>query len=202
MGFAKKPLLWAEIFGGGFGGLIARHRPLLEPDPASMRRMIENWCAERGMPIERPPIDYGGGPGAQLIADDADVTVIASHAARMGIDMLIPRNPSIFPNSVCMIGLAEGWIFKAPFETYPIDVGPPIIQESGVAVTHGKPLRNWREFYNYLQSTKLSLCCRLNPAKIRSLAFRYWRAMNSRAWSLSDRARPPIVWCCASDEQE
>jgi sulfur-carrier protein adenylyltransferase/sulfurtransferase len=134
VGFAKKPLLWAEIFGGGFGGLIARHRPLLEPDPASMRRIIENWCAERGRPIERPAIDYGGGPGAPLIADDADVTVIASHAARMGIDMLIPHNPSIFPNSVYMIGLAEGWIFSAPFETYPIDVGPPIIQESGTAV--------------------------------------------------------------------
>jgi hypothetical protein len=52
----------------------------------------------------------------------------------MGIDMLIPRNPSIFPNSVYMIGLAEGWIFRAPFETYPIDVGLPIIQESGTAV--------------------------------------------------------------------
>jgi hypothetical protein len=134
VGFAKKPLLWAEIFGGGFGGLIAKHRPLLEPDPASMRRIIENWCAERGRPIERPSIDYGGGPGAPLIADDADVTVIASHAARMGIDLLIPRNPSIFPNSAYMIGLAEGWIFKAPFETYPIDVGPPVIQESGTAV--------------------------------------------------------------------
>jgi molybdopterin/thiamine biosynthesis adenylyltransferase len=40
----KKPLLWAEVFGGGFGGLIARHRPLVDPDPASMRRSIENWC--------------------------------------------------------------------------------------------------------------------------------------------------------------
>jgi sulfur-carrier protein adenylyltransferase/sulfurtransferase len=134
VGFAKKPLLWAEIFGGGFGGLIARHRPLLEPDPAYMRRMIENWWAERGGPIERPAIDYGGGPGVPLIADDADVTVIASHAARMGIDMLIPRNPSIFPNSVYMIGLAEGRIFRAPFETYPIDVGPPILQEPRAAV--------------------------------------------------------------------
>ncbi len=134
VGFAKKPLLWVEIFGGGFGGLIARHRPLLEPDPASMRHIIENWCAERGRPIERPAIDYGGGTRALLIADDADVTVIASHAARMGIDMLIPRNPSIFPNSVYMIGLAAGWIFREPFETYPIDVGAPIIQESGTAV--------------------------------------------------------------------
>jgi hypothetical protein len=127
--FAKKPLLWAEVFGGGFGGLIARHRPLLEPDPASMRRAIENWCSERGEPIERAGSDYGGGPDVPLIADDADVTSIAAHAARMGIDMLIPRNPSVFPNSVYMIGLAEGWIFEKPFETYPIDVGTPTISE-------------------------------------------------------------------------
>lgn len=128
--FAKKPLLWAEIFGGGFGGLIARYRPLFEPDPASMRRAIENWCLEKGKPIERPVIDYGGAPGSPLIADDADVTVIASHAARMGIDMLIPRSPSMFPNSVYMIGLAKGWIFEQPFETHPIEVGPPVASDA------------------------------------------------------------------------
>jgi sulfur-carrier protein adenylyltransferase/sulfurtransferase len=123
---AKKPLLWAEVFAGGFGGLIARHRPQLEPDPASMRRLIENWCADRGKPIERAANNYGGGPETPHIADDADVTVIAGHAARMAIDLLIPRDPSAFPNSVYLIGLAKGWIFDQPFETYPISVGTPI----------------------------------------------------------------------------
>lgn len=128
--FAKKPLLWAEVFGGGIGGLIARYRPLLEPDPASMRQTIESWCLERGKPMERAATDYGGTAAAPLIADDADVTVIASHAARMAIDLLIPRDPSTFPNSVYLIGLAKCWIFDYPFETYPIDVGPPpIIKE-------------------------------------------------------------------------
>jgi ubiquitin-protein ligase len=121
----KKPLLWAEVFGGGFGGLLARHRPTLDPDPAIMRGVIENWCAEKGQPIERAAIDYGGGHGDPAIADDADVAAIAAHAARMGIDMLIPRELSIFPYSVYLIGLSEGWIFKQPFETYPIDVGRP-----------------------------------------------------------------------------
>ena len=105
--------------------MIARHRPLLEPDPASMRRIVENWCMEKGKPIERAAIDYGGGAAAPLIADDADVTVIASHAARMAIDILIPRDPSIFPDSVYLVGLAKGWIFDSPFETYPIAVGSP-----------------------------------------------------------------------------
>jgi sulfur-carrier protein adenylyltransferase/sulfurtransferase len=123
---AKKPLLWAEVFAGGFGGLIARHRPLLEPDPASMRLAIENWCADQGKPIGRASNDYEGGDDIAQVADDADVTTIAAHGARMAIDMLIPREPSAFPNSVYLIGLAKGWIFEKPFETFPIDVGPPI----------------------------------------------------------------------------
>jgi len=131
---AKKPLLWAEVFGGGFGGLIARHRPLLEPDPASMRRAIESWCSDQGKPIKRATIGYGGDPGAPLIADDADVTVIASHAARMGIDLLLARETSIFPNSVYLIGLAKGWIFERPFETYPIDVGGPTIPDGVTSI--------------------------------------------------------------------
>ena len=134
MSFAKKPLLWAEVFGGGIGGLIARYRPLQEPAPASIRQAIENWCLERGKPIERAAMDYGGTPGAPLIADDADVTVIASHAARMAIDLLIPRYPSAFPNSVYLIGLAKGWIFEYPFETYPIAVGPPAVAQVEEAI--------------------------------------------------------------------
>lgn len=122
---AKKPLLWAEVFGGGFGGLIARHRPNLDPAPATIRRLIESWCFERGQPIERAGHRYDGGPQVPAIADDADVTVIAAHAARMAIDLLIPRDPSSFPNSAYLIGLSKHWIFEQPFETYPIDVGPP-----------------------------------------------------------------------------
>jgi hypothetical protein len=122
---AKKPLLWAEVFGGGFGGMIARSRPNLDPNAAYVRRAIEAWCSEQGRPIERATHNYGGGPQTPAIADDADVTVIAAHAARMAIDLLIPRAPSLFPNSAYMIGLAKGWIFEQPFETYPIDVGPP-----------------------------------------------------------------------------
>jgi sulfur-carrier protein adenylyltransferase/sulfurtransferase len=121
----KKPLLWAEIFGGGFGGLIARHRPGIEPSPQSMRGIIENWCADHGQPIARPAKRYDGGPELPSIADDADVSVIAAHTARMAIDLLIPRDPSSFPNSVYLIGLSKGWLFSQPFETYPIDVGPP-----------------------------------------------------------------------------
>jgi molybdopterin/thiamine biosynthesis adenylyltransferase len=122
---AKTSFVWAEVFGGGFGGLVARHRPRHEPDPASMRRTIEAWCADQGKPIPRAVTDYGGTEEEALIADDADVTVIAAHAARLAIDTLIARTPSAFPNSVYLIGLAKHWIFDAPFDTYPVDVGQP-----------------------------------------------------------------------------
>lgn len=131
----SKPFLWAEVFGAGIGGLIARHRPSLEPDPASMRRAIENWCREQGKPIEHATIDYETrGSGPPLIADDADVAVIAAHASRLAIDTLIPRNPSMFPNSVYMIGLAHGWIFDQPFDTRPIDVGTPDVNSTPAPV--------------------------------------------------------------------
>ena len=126
----KKPMLWAEVFGGGFGGMIARYRPGLEPKPAAMRAAIEQWCVDQGKPIERARAGYEGGSATPLIADDADVTVIAAHAARLAIDTLIPREPSIFPNSVYMIGLAAGWVFEQPFDTRPIDVGPPPPEEA------------------------------------------------------------------------
>jgi hypothetical protein len=121
---SKKPMVWAEVFGGGIGGMIARHRPSIEPSPASMRRAVENWCADKGKTMARPANRYGGQPHMPAIADDSDVGVIAAHAARLALDLLIPRNPSMFPHSVYMVGLSEGWIFDQPFETHPIDMGP------------------------------------------------------------------------------
>jgi hypothetical protein len=124
VGLGKKAMVWARVFGGGFGGVIARHRNGIEPDPATMRAQIEQWSLEQGLPPERA---HGGyeteGDEAPMIADDADVTAIAAHAARLAIDTLIPRVPSMFPVSVYMIGLSERWAFQQPFDTRPIDVG-------------------------------------------------------------------------------
>lgn len=121
----RKPLLWAEVFGGGFGGMIARSRPQKDPDPATIRQIIESWWRERGQKTERPALDYGATKDSPMVADDADVSVVAAHAARMGIDLLIPRDPSAYPYSVYMMGLSKSGIFDSAFETYPIDVGSP-----------------------------------------------------------------------------
>lgn len=120
----KTALLWAEIFGGGYGGLIARHRPAFDPEPMAMRSAIENWCADQGTTYP----STGGydleGP-APMLASDADLGAIAAHAARFAEDTLVGSAPSAFPHSVYLIGLRREWVFTAPFHTQPIDVGSP-----------------------------------------------------------------------------
>jgi sulfur-carrier protein adenylyltransferase/sulfurtransferase len=128
---AQKPLIWAEVFAGGFGGLVARGRPGLDPDPQQARLRIEGWCAELGV---APPVaarSYATeSDTAPMIADDGDVSVIAAHAARFAIDTLIGSVPSAYPVSAYLIGLAEEWLFTQPFHTIPVDLGAPLAQEA------------------------------------------------------------------------
>lgn len=126
---ASKPVVWAEVYGGGFGGLIARFRPGIEPSPQLMRRAIENWFVERNYQPKSATRDYAtGGEGPPMIADDADVTSIAAATARLAIDTLLARDPSYFPVSAYVLGLApEEGLFTQAFETYPIPMpeAPP-----------------------------------------------------------------------------
>lgn len=125
----KKPLVWGEVFAGGIGGLIARYRPEIEPDPQSIRRNYFSWCAEQGHEVARPAGKYEGGEDTPFIADDAEVSIIAGHLARFAIDILIPRTPSLFPYSVYVISLGDGWMFKEPFQVYPISLSMPSATE-------------------------------------------------------------------------
>lgn len=120
----KKPVLWAEVFGGGIGGLIARCRPGIEPAPQYMRRAVENWFGDQGgeLPARSRRRYETGETGPPLIADDADVSAIAAHAARFALDILLQRDPSLFPASVYAIGLGKGSVFNEPFHTFPIEM--------------------------------------------------------------------------------
>jgi hypothetical protein len=125
---AGKPLVWFEIFGGGYGGLVARHLPGIDPDPQSMRAGVLDWCARRNAawPTDTRSYEADGGGEVPLVADDADVAVIAGHAARLALDHLLGEVPTRFPHSVYLVGLARGWIFDQPFQTFPIDVEAPV----------------------------------------------------------------------------
>jgi molybdopterin/thiamine biosynthesis adenylyltransferase len=124
---AEKPMCWAQVFGGGAGGIVVRLRPKIDPTPLTARQRIENWYAQRA--VEWPddgssqPYVNIGGTGTPLIADDADVSVISAHLSRFAIDLLARPTASIFPYSAYLIGLTERWIFSAPFDVQPIELG-------------------------------------------------------------------------------
>jgi ubiquitin-protein ligase len=119
----EKPLIFAEVFGGGIGGLMARCRPGVDLPPQYARRAIENWFYEKGCKPEPPRRNYETGELENpLIADDADVSAIAAHASRFALDILLRRDPSHYPVSAYAIGLAPGLVFSQPFETCPIDI--------------------------------------------------------------------------------
>lgn len=121
-----RPLLWLEIFAGGIGGQVARSRPGLDPSPQVARARIAAWCDAQGVTAPRAARPYEAGTeAAPMIADDADVGVIAAHAARMALDILLETAPSAFPASAYMIGLSDEWIFNEPFHTHRIDLGGP-----------------------------------------------------------------------------
>jgi len=118
-----KPLVWGEVFSGGVGGIVARARPDIDPPPQVARRQLAAWCADQGVPWdgkESEAYELSRDDAPPMIADDAEVTIIASHLTRLAIDILV-REETIFPSSAYAVGLRQEWIFSAPFETYPID---------------------------------------------------------------------------------
>lgn len=123
----KKILVWGEVFAGGIGGFVVRLRPEMEPVPHAARRQLLSWCDDRGRPP--PPgaaMQYGlalDESSPPLVADDADVSVIAAHMTRMALDALT-RTESLFPQAAYAIGLKTEWIFEAPFDTWPISLVP------------------------------------------------------------------------------
>lgn len=120
---AARPIVWLQIFGGGIGGMVARSRPGLEPGPQDMRLLFLQFCAENPAPASLLPVEdyaFENADGEVLTASDADVGVIASHAARIAIDSLPLEGNSAFPHSMYLIGMRAAWVFQAPFATIPI----------------------------------------------------------------------------------
>lgn len=124
----ERPMVWGRVFGGGYGGMVARSRPGLDPTPLDARAAIHAWCANPEFP--KPPkatVDYGaeGPEGEPMIADDAEVGQIAASLARLAIDTLLAAPESSFEHSAYMIGLRKEWIFAGAFDVWPIELGAP-----------------------------------------------------------------------------
>jgi molybdopterin/thiamine biosynthesis adenylyltransferase len=120
-----KPFVWMSVYAGGIGGLVARYRPGIDPEPHVMKARFNGCLREMTVYSEiETGTDYEAmnGEGEPIVATDADVSIIANHATQMVIDLLIARLPSSFPHSMYLIGLKQGWVFKEPFYTIPLDV--------------------------------------------------------------------------------
>ena len=133
----QTPMIWLEIYEGGIGGMMARFRPNLDPDPKTVRAHLKAYFAKHGAPQTKAIADYTAvdGEGRVIAASDVDVTIIASNATKLALDILIERAPSEFPYSLYLIGLTGEWIFKEPFYTIPIDLtnAQSIITESEIS---------------------------------------------------------------------
>ncbi|WP_186259815.1 ThiF family adenylyltransferase [Burkholderia gladioli] len=121
-----KPLVWGEVFAGGIGGLVARARSGHEPEPQAARNQINAWCNAHGVPAPlasfAAPYEAAAGSAGPLVADDAEVSIIAGHLARLVTDVLTRPEDSAFPAPAYAIGLRKAWIFSQPFETWPIEL--------------------------------------------------------------------------------
>lgn len=142
-----RPLVWGEVFGGGIGGLVARVRPGSEPEPQAARNQITGWCDAHGIaaPLAGSVAPYAGSSadGAPLLADDAEVSIIAGHLARFVTDTLVRPQESAFPAPAYAVGLRKAWIFSEPFETWPIQLAD------------AEPWREERDASSVEQSLKL-----------------------------------------------
>lgn len=117
----RRPLAWAEVFGGGLGGLVASAHPRLGPCPRCVRAaFLAHASAWPPAPALARDIPYGGGEEHSVVATDADVGMIAAALTRRVLD-LVSSEEDCRP-SVILIGGKRGWIFNAPMQSVGVDV--------------------------------------------------------------------------------
>lgn len=116
------PLCWGEIFAGGYGGMIARARPMCDPNPLAVRDGYHVYLETLPDAPFKNMAGYDGDEEQPLVAYDSDVGFVATALARLALDTALSREPSEFPYSVYLLGMRREWIFEAPFDTLPVDV--------------------------------------------------------------------------------
>lgn len=150
------PMVWGEVFAGGVGGLIARSRPKIEPDPLTMRSLLHAYTQdypEFKNSSNDEPYMAELDEEQLMIASDADVSVIASHLVMLAADTISGTSTSIFPYSMYLIGLSNSWIFEAPFDTRPISTGQ-LIQNKKLGPQLDEEKREAAEFLESLLEKK------------------------------------------------
>jgi len=117
-----RAMCWGEVFAGGIGGMIARARPQIDPNPQSVRNAFLRYLEDEPPAPYKNATNYDDVEGEPIVADDADVTQIAAAVARLALDTLTEAQPTAFSSQAYLIGLRPQWIFSSAFDTRAIDV--------------------------------------------------------------------------------
>lgn len=118
---AAVPMVWGEVFAGGFGGLIARSRPTKDAAPAILRRHIQNVMNTLA-PVPKVEVKrYSAETDGQVFtADDACVTWVAGILTSFAVDVVLNEQEPDFPYPAYLLGFKKFWEFDQPFDTKPI----------------------------------------------------------------------------------
>jgi molybdopterin/thiamine biosynthesis adenylyltransferase/ubiquitin-protein ligase len=150
----KKTLCWGELFAGGYGGLIARARPDIDPNPLAVRSAIYSFLST----LPPAPFQQAGGYDVEheqpFIAYDSDVGQIATAMTRLSIDAALHRNPSQFPYPVYLIGLRREWIFEQPFDIRPVEAQGDGWEDTDMPVTEEDRLAALKVLMEILEEKK------------------------------------------------
>lgn len=117
----------ATVFEGGLGCLIARSIPGRDPPYALGRAAYSAYCDVQNVapPASgRRTYEALNEVGEPIVADDAAVTMGASHTARVALDILDDQVGDA-ETAWLLMGFKAGWLFTRHGHSISLDVGPP-----------------------------------------------------------------------------
>lgn len=120
-----KPFVSVEVFEGGLGALIARSLPGVDPTYITGRIAYCAFCDNENVEPPssgRKTYEALTETGEPIVADDAAVTIAASHAVRVALDILDDRIETQ-GRAWLLIGCRNGWLFKGHGHMIGLDVG-------------------------------------------------------------------------------
>ncbi|ABC90782.1 hypothetical conserved protein [Rhizobium etli CFN 42] len=122
----KKPFVSVEVFEGGIGALVAPSVPERNAAYTLGREALLNWTDEKGRVV---PLSAGdrayeaiSDDGDIIVADDAAISMAASHAARVVLDILDDKLDDF---RWLLIGFRKEWAFDMHGHVIALDVGGP-----------------------------------------------------------------------------
>jgi molybdopterin/thiamine biosynthesis adenylyltransferase len=119
----KVPMIWGELFAGGFGGMMVRARPNIEASPLTVRNGLNQYFASLPDAPGLNATDYDATSDNKVqIAADADVSHMAALLSQFALDTLGVHGDSQYPYSAYLVGFRSGWFFECPFQTLPLEV--------------------------------------------------------------------------------